>query len=41
MLFRSHKEGVFEGAGKLGASTAKFMQGWMDAYLAFVKRHAA
>jgi chromate reductase len=40
-VFIQHKEGVFEGHGKLAASTAKFMQGWMDAYLAFVKRHAA
>ena len=40
-VFIQHKEGVFEGPGKLGASTQKFMQGWMDAYLAFVKRHAA
>ena len=39
-VFIQHKEGVFEGDGKLGASTAKFMQAWMDAYLAFVKRHA-
>ena len=38
-VFIQHKEGVFEGDGKLGASTAKFMQAWMDAYLAFVKRH--
>ena len=38
-VFIQHKDGVFEGNGKLGASTARFMQGWMDAYLAFVKRH--
>ena len=38
-VFIQHKEGMFDGAGKLGESTGKFMQGWMDAYLAFVKRH--
>jgi chromate reductase, NAD(P)H dehydrogenase (quinone) len=38
-VFIQHKEGLFAGPGKLGESSAKFMQGWMDAYLAFVKRH--
>jgi chromate reductase, NAD(P)H dehydrogenase (quinone) len=38
-VFIQNKEGLFEGAGKLGDSTAKFLQGWMDTYLAFVKRH--
>jgi chromate reductase, NAD(P)H dehydrogenase (quinone) len=37
--FIQNKEGLFDGAGKLGESSAKFVQGWMDAYLAFVKRH--
>ena len=40
-VFIQTKEGVFDGAGKLGESTAKFVQGWMSAYLAFVARHAA
>ena len=40
-VFIQHKDGVFEGDGRLGASTAKFVKGWMDTYLAFVKRHAA
>jgi chromate reductase, NAD(P)H dehydrogenase (quinone) len=39
--FIQHKDGVFAGDGRLGESTAKFVKGWMDAYLAFVKRHAA
>jgi chromate reductase len=39
-VFIQAKEGVFDDAGKLGASTAKFMQDWVDAYLAFVARHA-
>jgi chromate reductase len=38
-VFIQHKEGMFDISSTLGASTAKFMQGWMDAYLAFVKRH--
>jgi chromate reductase len=39
-IFIQHKEGLFTGDGKLADSTAKLMQGWMDTYLAFVKRHA-
>ena len=38
-VFIQQKEGLFEGPGKLGGSAAKFVQGWMGAYLAFVKRH--
>jgi len=40
-VFIHAKEGVFEGPGKLGESTSKFVQGWLQAYLEFVKRHAA
>ncbi|MCK9686160.1 NADPH-dependent FMN reductase [Scleromatobacter humisilvae] len=39
-IFIQHKEGLFTGDGKLAESTTRLMQGWMDAYLAFVKRHA-
>jgi chromate reductase len=39
-VFIQHKEGMFDDAGRLGESTKKFLQGWMDAYVAFVKRHA-
>jgi chromate reductase len=39
-VFIQVKDGVFAGPGKLGESTEKFMQGWMNTYLAFVKRHA-
>jgi len=38
-VFIQHKEGLFAAPGKLGESSEKFMQGWMDAYLAFVRRH--
>jgi chromate reductase, NAD(P)H dehydrogenase (quinone) len=40
-VFIQNKEGLFAGDGKLGESTAKFVKGWMDAYLAFVKRHSS
>ena len=40
-VFIQHKEGLFGPDGKLGEASAKFVKGWMDAYLAFVKRHAA
>lgn len=33
------KEGVFEASGELSESTRKFLQGWMDKYVEFVKRH--
>ena len=40
-VFIQHKEGLFGADGKLGESSAKFVKGWMDAYLAFVKRHSS
>lgn len=39
-VFIQHKEGLFTGPGKLNEATEKFVKGWMDTYLAFVKRHA-
>jgi chromate reductase len=39
-VFLQHKEGFFEGPGKLSESPRKFLQGWMDAYVAFVARYA-
>lgn len=33
------KEGVFEPSGELSEATQKFVRGWLDAYLAFMKRH--
>jgi chromate reductase len=38
-VFIQHKEGLFDDAGNLGESTKPFVQSWMDAYVAFVKRH--
>ena len=35
------KEGFFDAAGNIGdAGSKKFLQGWMDAYVAWVKTHA-
>ena len=40
--FLHAKEGFFDPAGDIAsAGTKKFLQTWMDAYVAFVKRHAA
>jgi len=39
-VFIQAKDGVFAGPGKLGESTGKFIQGWMQTYLEFVRRHA-
>lgn len=34
------KEGLFDEAGNIGPASQKFLQGWLDTYLAWVKRHA-
>ena len=39
-VFIQHKDGLFTGPGKLNESTEKFVKGWLDTYLAFVKRQA-
>jgi len=33
------KEGLFDEAGNLDADRKKFLQGWMDSYVAWVKKH--
>jgi chromate reductase len=33
------KEGLFDEAGNIGADNNKFMQNWMDKYVAFVRSH--
>ncbi len=39
-VFIQIKEGLFDAAGGFGiASTQKFMQGWMDRYVSWVKSH--
>jgi chromate reductase, NAD(P)H dehydrogenase (quinone) len=40
-VFLTAKEGFFDGAGAIAdEKTKKFLQGWVDTYVAFVKRHA-
>lgn len=40
--FLQAKDGLFDDAGNIGnADTKKFLQGWMDRYVAWVKKHAA
>lgn len=35
------KDGLFDADGNIGLGSRKFLQGWMNAYLAWVKKHAA
>src|ERR1019366_1938562 len=39
--FIQAKEGLFDEAGNIGADSKKFLQNWMDQYVAWVKKHAA
>ena len=40
-VFLTVKDGFFDGSGAIAnESTRKFVQGWMDKYVAFVKQHA-
>ncbi|RTZ48162.1 NAD(P)H-dependent oxidoreductase [Candidimonas sp. SYP-B2681] len=34
------KEGLFDDAGNIGGGSREFLQGWMDAYVAWVQKHA-
>jgi chromate reductase, NAD(P)H dehydrogenase (quinone) len=34
------KEGLFDPSGNVGADSRKFLQDWMDRYVAWVKKHA-
>ncbi len=38
--FIQAKDGLFDPAGNIGADSRKFMQAWMDSYVAWVKKHA-
>lgn len=40
-VFLQAKEGLFDSDGNIGEASRGFLQGWMDRYVAFVKRHAA
>jgi chromate reductase, NAD(P)H dehydrogenase (quinone) len=37
--FIQAKEGLFDEAGGIGPESRKFLQGWMDRYVAWVKKH--
>lgn len=39
--FIQMKEGLFDAAGAIGPGSLKFLQGWMDRYVAWVKKFAA
>jgi chromate reductase len=38
--FIQAKEGLFDPDGGIGTDSRKFLQGWMDHYVAWVKKHA-
>ena len=39
--FIQFKDGLFDAAGDIGDGSRKFLQGWMDGYVAWVKKHVA
>jgi chromate reductase, NAD(P)H dehydrogenase (quinone) len=39
-VFLQVKEGLFDAAGDIGEGSRAFLQGWMDRYVAWVKKHA-
>ncbi len=38
--FIQTKEGLYDEAGNIGPASLKFLQNWVDAYVAWVKKHA-
>ena len=40
-VFLQAKDGLFTADGDIGEASRGFLQGWMDRYTAFVKRHLA
>lgn len=38
--FIQNKEGLYDAAGNIGEASLKFLQGWVDRYVAWVKKHA-
>ncbi len=40
-VFVQMKDGLFEADGSIGPGSRKFLQGWMDRYVQWVRRHAA
>lgn len=39
-LFLQAKEGLFDEAGNIGAASLAFLQGWMNQYTAWIRKHA-
>ena len=39
-VFIQVKEGLFDAAGEIGPDSRKFLQGWMDRYVAWIRQHA-
>jgi chromate reductase len=39
--FIQAKDGLFDEAGNIGVDSKKFLQKWMDQYVAWVKKHVA
>ena len=37
--FIHNKEGLYDAAGNIGEASKKFLQGWVDQYVAWVKKH--
>jgi hypothetical protein len=37
--FMRAKDGLFDTDGGIGAASRQFLQGWMDRYMAWIKRH--
>jgi chromate reductase len=40
-VFIQTKDGLFDDAGNIGAGSQKFLQVWIDQYVAWIKKHAA
>jgi len=40
-VFLQAKEGLFDEAGNIGEASKKFLQGWVDQYVAWIKKHVA
>ncbi len=38
--FLQAREGLFDAAGDIGPDSRQFLQGWMDQYVAWVRKHA-
>lgn len=39
--FIQAKDGLFDASGNIGTDSKKFLQGWMDQYVAWVEQHTA